>query len=221
MIKIGIYAESIDRKKIKKSITQYLNNTNVEAEINYTRTKDEVLSISNPDGNYNIMIICEGNKIKYIKKNSVNYGKKVVQLTSGVFEGALNNEILDEIILSTIGYGCPQGIYKINSKKMFRLIPHEDIEYFHCSKEESIVFLANNETEKIKASTKKIKEELSEDYFVNSSRGYLVNLFNVKKIDRVNNEIIFKSGSRIPISRKNFQNTIRTLIKTIYGISNA
>ena len=67
-----------------------------------------------------------------------------------------------------------------------------------------LVFLANNETEKIKASTKKIKEELSEDYFVNNSRGYLVNLFNVKKIDRVNNEIIFKSGSRIPISRKIF-----------------
>lgn len=217
MIKIGIYAESIDKKKIKKSITQYLNKISIESDINYMKTKDEVLSISNPASKYNIMIICENNEIKYIKKNSVNYKKKVVQLTSGVLDSALSDEILDEIILSANGYGCPHGIYKINDRKTFRLIPHEDIEYFHCSKEESMVFLTNNETEKIFHSAKSIKEELSEDYFINSSKGYLVNLFNVKKIDRVNNEIIFKSGRKIPISRKNFQNTIRMLIKAIYG----
>ena len=218
MIKIGIYADSITRNRIKIAIIQYLKKININAEISHLSSKNEVLNIFNADNKYNIIIFKRKNELIYIKKISVNYRKEHVQVISGSFENPLINESLDELFFSNNGCGCPHGIYNINTKNTLRFVPHEDIEYFHCSSVESRVFLTNSESEQINQTTQKIKVELSEDYFAECARGYIVNLFNVRKIDKFNKELILNSGSKIPLSKKNYQKTIDILFKAIFGI---
>jgi DNA-binding LytR/AlgR family response regulator len=218
MIKIGIYADSITRNRIKISIVQYLKEVNIKAEISYIKSKDEVINIFDTYNKYNIIIIKRKNKLIYTKKFAVNYGKKHVQIISGSLENPLSNENLSELFFSNNGCGCPHGIYSISTQNTLRFVSHEDIEYFHCSRAESMVFLTNSEAEQINQTTQKIKMELSEDYFVECARGYVVNLFNVKKIDKFNKFLILKSGKEIPLSKKNYQETINKLFKAIFGI---
>lgn len=220
MFNIGIYANSTERKEIKKTISQCLDEINVVAQISYIRNKSEILNIFNFDHKYNIIIVVEKSNLMYIKKSYTNYGKKVVNITSGFLEKPINNQTLEEILFSSNEYLCPHSIFEINNKKTFRLIPHEDIEYFHWSDGKTVVYLTNNETEEIPQTTKKIKEFLSEDYFAECTKGYLVNLFNLKKINKVNHEIILKSGAIIPISRKNFNNILLMIIKSVFGYLN-
>lgn len=130
----------------------------------------------------------------------------------------MTSEQLNEILFSNNGQDCPPDIYKINNRKTLRLIPHEDIEYFDWNKDKSLVHLTNNETEEIFQSTKEIKKELPGDYFAECARGYIVNLFNIKRIDKTNQEITLKSSKTIPLNRKLFQNLINNLIRFVYGI---
>lgn len=219
MINIGIYADLIERNNIKASIKKYLKDTNLEANVNYIRTLDELLhDFFQLNNKYNIVMTCTEDKLMFIKINSVNYGKNVKKLTSGILEFPLSSEGIDEMMLADNGHNCPHGIYEINSKKTFRLVPHEDIEYFYRSKGKTMVFMRNNETEEIFQTKKAIKKGLAEDYFVDCAKGYIVNIFNIKKIDKTNQVITLQSGNKIPISRKKFQHTFRILIKAKCGI---
>jgi len=219
MINIGIYADLVERNNIKTSIIKYLENANIEANINYIKTLDALFhDFFQLNNKYNIIITCAENKLKFIKINSVNYGKNVKKLTSGILEFPLSSESIDEMMLADNGHNCPHGIYEINSKKTFRLVPHEDIEYFYRSNGKTMVFMKNNETEEIFQTKKAIKKELAEDYFVDCAKGYIVNIFNIKKIDKINQIITLQSDNKIPISRKKFQYTFRMLIKAKCGI---
>lgn len=82
----------------------------------------------------------------------------------------------------------------------------------------TMIFLKNNETEEIFQSKKTIKKELAQDYFVDCEKGYIVNIFNIKKIDKANQIITMQSGEQIPINRRKFQHVFRILIKSKCGI---
>ena len=218
MITIGIYADSIARKVISIAVVQYLTENHIEGKVSYLRKSHEILNIFDQICKYNIIIINKNNELTYIKRNSSHYVKKSLQITSGLLVSPLNSENLGEIILSENSYNCPHGFYKIDTNKTMRLVPYKSIEYFHWSEGKSILYLTNNETEDISNSVKSIKTELSEDYFVECARGYIVNLYNVKKIDKIKQEITLKSENKIPISRKRFQHTFSMLIKAMYGM---
>ena len=222
MINIGIYANLVERNNIKTSITKYLENSKIEANINFIRTLNELFhDFFQLNSKYNIIITCEENKIKFVKINSIKYGNNnfdVKNLTLGILEFPLSIESIDEMMLADNGQNCPHGIYEINSKKTFRLVPHEDIEYFYRSKGKTMIFMKNNETEEIFQTKKAIMKELAENYFVDCAKGYIVNIFNIKKIDKINQEITLQSGNKIPINRRKFQHTFRTLIKAKFGI---
>ncbi|MBP1925637.1 DNA-binding LytR/AlgR family response regulator [Sedimentibacter acidaminivorans] len=218
MITIGIYADSIDRKKISIAVIQFLKENQIEGKVSYIRKSHEILNVFDQHCKYNIIIISKNNELTYIKRNSSHYVKKSLQLTTGLLVSPLNSENLGEIIISENNYNCPHGFYKIDTNKTMRLVPYKDIEYFHWSEGKSILYLTNNETEDISNTVKRIKTELSEDYFVECARGYIVNLYNVKKIDKINQEITLKSENKIPINRKKFQHTFKMLIKDIYGM---
>jgi len=156
--------------------------------------------------------------MKTQNSSNIKCSKMHVQILSGSLENPLGNENLSELFFTNNECGCPHGIYSISTQNTLRFVYHEDIEYFHCSRAESMVFLTNNKTEQINQTTQKIKMELSEDYFVECARGYIVNLFNVRKIDKFNQLLILKSRSEIPLSKKNYHETINKFFKAIFGI---
>lgn len=218
MLNIGISANPENRQRLKLLISQCLREINIDASISYVTGKPYISKILDFDSKYNILIISDENELMYLKKTSVNFGKKRMNLIYGYLREPFDPEQLEEIILSPEDFSCPQKIYKINNNKSFRLVFHGEIEYFHWNGEKTVMHLAEGETEEISTSVKKIKESLPEDYFIECKRGCYVNLFNIKKFDLATNEIIFKSGSRVSISRKNFNRTILSFLESMYGL---
>jgi len=75
MIKIGVYSKySNQKKEIERSLKQYFNDLNIESEICCIRTKMRALNnLADIYAEYNIVLLCEDNKITYVKRNLVNY----------------------------------------------------------------------------------------------------------------------------------------------------
>ncbi len=164
-----------------------------------------------------IVIICDGDDIKYVRRSGTVY-KNSHQLDVGWFNGTLNNERIEEIIYSDDTKRCPQGIYKLCSKKVIRAIDYEDIEYFKWENGRTAIYLKDNEIEITIESVKSIKRKLPEDFFVDCISGHIVNLYNIKKIDKSNNILTMKSGNKIPFYKENLKIIIRWYFKIIFDL---
>jgi LytTr DNA-binding domain-containing protein len=219
MLNIGILSDPEEIMKIKAPIISYLKEYDVKANVEYVESYDMLFESFFPkEYKYNVVIVLENNKFMYMKRISIDYDKNISEIVSGLLEFPLDKEKLDKIIFSSDKLNCPHGFYKINNKKTIRIVPYKDIDYFYSADKKRTLFLTNGEVEEIFQSNNMIKKQLTEDYFINCARGYIVNLFNIKKIFKDNNEILLKSGKRIPISRKKFQHVFRIYIRTMSGI---
>lgn len=219
MINIGILANAEERNKIEPQIINYLEEIKVKYNIDYIKNYKLLFKkFFSRENKYNIIIILGNDELTYMKRTSMDYDKNIAETTSGILVLPLDNEKLEEIILSSNNLVCPNGVYIITNRKTTRLVPYVDIEYFCSANNKITLFLRNGETEEIFQSNKMIKKQLTEDYFVTCAKGYIVNLFSIKKINKVNEEILLKSGNIIPISRKKFQHVLKIYIKIMSGI---
>ena len=154
-------------------------------------------------------------------KTYYNFDKNYMHMVSGILELPLNIDSIDKKLFNNIEstYCCPYGIYNINNRTVFRKILHEDIEYIQRLNDKSVIFLRNGETEEINKSINKIKTELNEKYFIKCCKGYIVNIFNIEKVNKNTNTIELKSGIKIPLTRKNFQEFLKSYIFSVEGFS--
>ena len=220
MIKIGVYCKDSNQKKeIKMLLKQYFNDLNIEAEISNIRTKMSALNnLAMAYTELNFVLLCEDNKIIYVKRNLVNYMENYSSQTVGWTDIPLNNNKIDKIIINEDYHNCPHGVYGINSRKTVRAISYSDIEYCQWMNGKTVFFLKDNETEEINDSIKTLKTKLPEIYFVDCIKGYIINMYNVIKIDRVSKKLIMKSGNEINVSRYKFTDIIRLYMKVMFGI---
>jgi LytTr DNA-binding domain-containing protein len=220
MIKIGIYSNNSTQKKdIKKLMTKYFNDLNIKAEIEYIRTKSIALKhISAKFISLNIVLICDGDIITYIKKSSVGIANNLSYMAIGWIGYPLSNENIDAIIFNECNYNCPLGMYQLNTRKVARTISYQDVEYFQWTNKKTIINLVDSEVEETNESIKSIKGKLVEEFFVDCVKGHIINFYNIKKIDRINYILIMKSGNKIKIGRNNCSHIIRLYFKIIFGI---
>jgi DNA-binding LytR/AlgR family response regulator len=220
MIKIGIYSnDSNQKKQIKASLKKYFNDLKMESDIRCITTKKNVLkNFTDRYSEYKIVLFCEENRINYIKRNLVNHLENFSSQTVGWTDLPLNTEKINEIIFNEDYHNCPRGVYVINTKTTVRAVSYGDIEYCQWINDKTVIFLKNNETEEITDSIKDLKKELPEDYFADCLKGYIINLYNVKKIDRSNHQLIMNSGSRISINQRKYSNLVRLFIRLMFGI---
>lgn len=220
MVKIGVYSKDSNQKKeIKRSLKQYFNDLNIESKICNIRTKMCALkNLADAYTDLNIVLLCEDNKITYVKRNLVNYMENYSSRTVGWTDVPLNNDKIDEIIINEDYHNCPHGVYGMNTRKTVRAISYRDIEYCQWMNGKTVIFLKDNETEEINKSIKAFKTKLPEIYFADCVKGYIINLYNVKRIDRVTNRLIMKSGNKVTVSRYIFSEIIRLYIRVMFGI---
>lgn len=220
MIKIGVYCKDSNHKKeIKMSLKQYFNDLNIESEICNIRTKMSALyNLAVAYTEFNIVLLCEDNKITYVKRNLVNYMENYSSQTVGWTDIPLDNDKIDKIIINEDYHNCPHGVYGMNTRKTVRAISYSDIEYCQWMNGKTVIFLKDNETEEINESIKILKTKLPEIYFADCIKGYIINMYNVKRIDRVNKRLIMKSGNEINVSRYKFTDIIRLYIRVMFGI---
>lgn len=220
MIKIGIYSnDSAQKRDIKKFMVEYFENLNIEFEISYIRTKSKVLkNITDKFMKLNIVMICDADKIIYVKRNDISIGKSSNYQAIGWIDSPLNNEKIDEIIFNEGKNNCPHGLFQLNTRKVIRAIEYEDIEYIKKVERKTLIYLTDNETEETNEAVKSIKSKLSEEFFADCIRGHLINFYNIKKIDRVNHILVMKSGHEILIGKNKFTHVLRLYIRINFGI---
>lgn len=220
MIKIGFYTGNrAEKKELKNKLNDYFSDVNIEAEIIDLRTKTAVLkNIDAEYKDYNIIIQCNDGRVTYYKRNIVNHFKSYCNMTVGWLSMPLDPEKIEEIIFNEDYHSCPAGVYKLITNKIVRAVPYGDISFFRWNGDMTIVYLKDYETEEMRQSIKKVKSQLPERYFVESVKGYIINLYNVKKIDRANNQFIMYSGHKIPISPRKMKSLIRLYMDVMFGI---
>lgn len=220
MIRIGIYSKDLNiKKEIKKLIIQYFDDLNLNHEINYIRTRMKALNnLIEGYIAYDIVIICDSDKITYIKKNTVNNKVNYKYQIVGWLNFPLDKVSIGEIIYSMDDYSYYSGIFGLKTKKTIRVIMYKDIEFCQRVDRKTLIYLSSKEIEETSESLKSIKSKLPEDYFVDCLKGYIINLYNVKKIDRTNNVFVMNSGFTIHISKNKYLEVVRLYIKIMFGI---
>lgn len=220
MIKIGVYCNNSNQKKeIKTMLKNYFDNYDVEAEITNIKTKMKILKKTIESySDYNIVVLCEEDKLIYYKRNYINYYKNISNMTVGCISMPLNFDKIENILFNEDYHICPNGVYKLITSNTIRAIPYGDINFCKWNGHKSVIYLNDGETEEVNKSIKKIKNELSERYFVECIKGYIINLYNIKKIDKINHEFIMYSGHKIPISSKKYTSVVRLFIEVMFGI---
>lgn len=220
MIKIGIFCkDKVQRKKIKNLINQYFLSLQIEAEIINIRTKVAALKdMATRYNDHNIIIICGEGSATYFRKNNENHLKSYSNITIGWLSMPIDSEKIENIIFNEDYHKSPNKVYKLKTNKTIRAIPYCDISFFRRSGDKTTIYLIDNETEEQSISIPKIKEELFENYFAECINGHLINLYNVRKIDKVNHELVMRSGHRIPISDRKYKEMVSLYIKVMFGI---
>ena len=154
-------------------------------------------------------------------KTYYNFDKNYMHAVSGILELPLSSDSIDKELLGNIEntYCCPYGIYIVNNRTIYRRILYEDIEYIQRDKDKSVIYLRNGETEEIRKSINKIKKELDEKYFIKSCNGYIVNIFNINKVNKDTHSIELKSGTKIPLTKRNFQEFLKAYMFSTQGLN--
>ncbi len=220
MIKIGIYSMNLKQKKeVKNFVEQYFKNLDIETEISYIRTRNIILNnMTDKKVDFNMMFWCDDEKISCIKRKAMSLLKNYSSLTLCWTELPLDDEKMDHIILDIDNMSCPHKIFPLSTKKILRAISYSDIEYVKKTNRKTVMVLKDNETEELSESIKSLKTKLPEDYFVDCLHGYIVNFYNIKKIDRAKRQIIMKSGQIIPITKSKTKKILRLFFKVIFGV---
>lgn len=219
MLKIALLCNVQSRKLVEPELTEYLTEKNIPFEIYYVENASKFLSNYLFEKDFQLLLMYKNNCLTYMMKTYHNFDKNYMHMVSGILELPLNLDTIEKELFDNIEntYCCPYGVYIISNRTIFRRILHEEIEYIQRDNNKSVIYLRNGETEETRKSINTIKKELNEKYFVICSKGYLVNIFNVKKVNKDTNTIELKSGIKIPLTKRNFQEFVRTFISSMHG----
>jgi len=219
MLKIALYCDVQSQKQVEPELIEYMTEKNIPFEIYHVGSASEFLSNYFFQNDFQLLLVCENNCLSYIMKTYHNFDKKYMHMVSGILDLPLNPDIIKKELLDNIEntYRCPYGIYTISNRTILHRILHEEIEYIRRVNDKSVIYLRNGETEEIRKSINTIRKELNEKYFVKCCKGYLVNIFNIKKANKDTHTIELKSGVRIPLTKRHFKEFIRTYISSMNG----
>jgi len=96
---------------------------------------------------------------------------------------------------------------------------HEDIEYISRENGECVFHLKNGEKESVNKTLNKLSSELGMKYFVKCGNDYIVNIFNVVKLNKPENFIKLESGTILHIKEEHFTKLFKAYFYAIGGLT--
>lgn len=205
MLKIVLYSNITERKIIEKVLSQALKGNNISFKIHYTNNASRFMKDYFPDSSFKLFIACVDGSIIYMIRSQAS--PEASRITSGSIgfpptPSEINKNLLRNYELSNV---CPHRVYHANDGESSCEILHEDIEYIKFEKNKSVIYLKNGRAETIPKGIKAVLSELNGKYFVKCCMGYVVNIFNIRKIyyytrSRLN-MLELMSGAKIPQSK--------------------
>ena len=221
MLRIALHSNIQERKEIEPVLTAYLTEKKIAFEIYHVDSVPEFLSYYFSRKEFKLLLICENKELSYIIKIYHNFDKNYMHTISGILELPLTPDSIEKKLFNNIEntYICPYGVYNVSTRAVCRKILHEDIEFIKRIKNKSVIYLRNGDTEETNKSVNKIKKELNERYFIICRKGYMVNIFNINKVNKDTHIIELKSGTKIPLTKRNFQVFLKEYIFSTQGIN--
>lgn len=114
---------------------------------------------------------------------------------------------------------CPYGAYYLKNRTVFRKIIHEDIEYISKENKKCVFHLKNGETESEWTNLKKIRDNLDMKLFVKCGKKYIINIFNVAKMDKSAMTVKLKSGTTLKLKRGHYGKLWRVFCFSVLGLA--
>lgn len=219
MIKIVICGNKKEIKQIEDILVQCLKEISDPIEIYHVSSPLYLMRDYLSEMSYKLFIISSKDSITYMVNAYTNFDLGISRYIAGEIKFPLTckkiNKSLAEKIKSS--WTCPYGSYILRRKGELQRILHEEIEYIHREKKKSIIYLSNGESEPIAKSTTKIAKELDKSHFIKCSKGYIVNFFNIDKIDMSRKVVRMKCGAEIPISSRGLREFLKAIFITATG----
>lgn len=92
--------------------------------------------------------------------------------------------------------------FSFKQKQKLERIPYWEIEYFESNQRNITVYLRNNKEYIFAAKLNDIESKVPNTSFVRCHQSYLVNMANVRLLDKVNKQFYMVSGRNVDISRR-------------------
>lgn len=96
-----------------------------------------------------------------------------------------------------------KGFFSFKQKQKLERIPCSEIEYFESSQRNATVYLRSGKRFTFPAKLDDIESKVPGTIFVRCHQSYLVNMENVRQLDKVNKQFQMVSGGIVDISRRN------------------
>lgn len=220
MFKIVLYGSSSDRTQMEHALSEAFKEKNLSFKIYSASNSLKFLVDYLYNNDYQIFVTCIDGQASYIIKTYNNLDIQLCHFVSGSISFPLTLDEIHEKIIKNIELSklCPYGVYIAKNYNTIHKILHEDIEFIHREKTKSVFYLKNGDTITSSKNIGKIADELNRNYFVKCCKGYLVNIFNIYKVNTKCNCIELHSGKTIPMSKTNFKNFIKSYSFTTLGI---
>jgi DNA-binding LytR/AlgR family response regulator len=100
-------------------------------------------------------------------------------------------------------YMSLNGFFSFKQKQRLERIPCSEIEYFESNQRTVTVYLRNGKQYTFQAKLDDIQSKVAGINFVRCHQSYLVNMENVRQLDKVNKRFEMVSGDNVDISRRN------------------
>lgn len=204
MLKIALYGRLKDQKIIRDILTSPLMENNISFEFYDASNSPEFIKKYLFDNDFRLFIACLDNKTSYIIRSYSDANDSHLIFGSMSFPPTpdeINEELLKNHDLSGT---CPHGEYIIKKSNTKLKILHEDIEYINAENGKTIIHFKSGDTETVSKRMSNVANELNRKYFVKCSNGFMVNVFNVRKIHKVSKDtskIELVSGAEIPLAK--------------------
>lgn len=217
MMKIALCGNKKEIKQIEDILSQCFKGKKYE--IHHVSSPLHIIRDYLSETQFKLFIISSKDAITYIINVYNNFDLKILRCISGKIEFPLTYEKINKNIAEKLKSSriCPYGAYVLRRKGEMRRILHKEIEYIHREKKKSVIYLNNGDSESLAKSTVKIAKELNKSYFIKCGKGYVINFFNIDKIDNSCKVIRMKSGAEIHMSRKGSKEFLKALSISVIG----
>lgn len=149
MFKIVICGNLKEIKQIEDILVQCLKEERASIEICYVSSPLYLIRDYLSDINYKLFIINSKDAITYMINDYKNFNLGISRYIAGEIKFPITYEKINKNIIEKLKstWTCPYGSYTLRCKGELRRILHEEIEYIHREKKNSVIYLNNGDNE--------------------------------------------------------------------------
>ncbi len=221
MLKILLYGSAEERKILEEALQKPLKKNKISFNIHYLSNLQQLMKNYLLNSSYRLIVACLDGSTTYVIKDG---SMPVSHIITGILGFPPTPEEIDAKLIRNreLASFYSSGEYTVTHRSFTRKIPYEEIDYIQSDNKKTIMHLTNGDTEIISKNIGKVNAEINRKYFAKCRIGVIVNICNIHKIQRSENDsrvIEFKSGAKVIMTRGYFKKFRDTYSMSVSGLA--